>query len=138
MIVRYVRDKDRRPLACVIIDHDLSDEVGKFYYGWSKCHKNDDFSKKMARTIAWGRLVANKTQAEENHAEVKIPYVIVKVLEFYKEKILKKLEQREAVKQFNIEASTQVREERRGDEEVEDLKSIVDEMSEIETGELEE
>lgn len=50
MIIRYVRDKDGKPIGCVV---GLDTE---HHIGWSLCGKNDIFTKKMARTIAWGRV----------------------------------------------------------------------------------
>lgn len=48
MLVRYIRDISNRPVACVVA-------VGPGLVGWSKCHKNDSFSKQRAREIAAGR-----------------------------------------------------------------------------------
>ena len=51
MIIRYVRDKDGKPIGCVIglyTDHSM---------GWSLCCKKDVFNKHMAKVIAVGRAL---------------------------------------------------------------------------------
>lgn len=47
MLIKYVRDFERRPFACVV-----ATENG---IGYSVCHDRDRFNKKLAREIAIGR-----------------------------------------------------------------------------------
>jgi hypothetical protein len=48
----YVRDEKKNPVGCVAYQvHD-----GHFYYGWSVHNPADQFDRKLARTIAEGRL----------------------------------------------------------------------------------
>ena len=56
MLVRYIRDeKTRKPYGCVVA-------TGAGQVGWSLCHPNDNFSKKLARTIASGRAQTMATR----------------------------------------------------------------------------
>ena len=48
MLIKYVRDNKRRPIGVVVA-------VGATKVGWSKCHRADDWDKKMGLKIAIGR-----------------------------------------------------------------------------------
>lgn len=50
MVIKYLRNKDNKPIGCVIVA-----DNGKV--GWRLCCKKDTFTKKMARTIALGRAL---------------------------------------------------------------------------------
>jgi len=60
MLIKYVYDysgKNRRPVACVVGYKD-NDEVR---IGISVCNPKDNFVKRIARDIAYGRALANST-----------------------------------------------------------------------------
>ncbi len=48
MIIKYLRNKDNKPVGCVIVTDSAK-------VGWSLCCEKDTFTKKMAKTIALGR-----------------------------------------------------------------------------------
>lgn len=53
-IIRYYRE-DGKPRGCLVA-------IGKDKIGWSLCHRNDGFTKELARKIAKGRAVKGTKQ----------------------------------------------------------------------------
>lgn len=52
VLFTYVRTSDRHPFACFAV----TKQGDQLALGWSLCHKDDHFTKKLARRIALGRM----------------------------------------------------------------------------------
>lgn len=54
MLVKYVRNRKRRPVGVVVA-------TGKYHVGWSLCDKKDEWDKEVGMAMAVGRAVMPKT-----------------------------------------------------------------------------
>lgn len=53
MKIKYIRNKDRKPVGVVVIKDNK--------VGWSACHKNDKWDRKLALRIAVSRCCGTST-----------------------------------------------------------------------------
>lgn len=58
VLVKYVRDENRNPFACIVA-------TDKDKIGVSICHPNDTFSKRFAREIAMRRAELHRKESYE-------------------------------------------------------------------------
>jgi len=75
MLIKYVRDKKRRPIGAIVA-------LDKVSVGWSKCSKHDLWNKKIALNVAAGRAEAS------NYRDIfyNIPHSFKKDIEWMRER----------------------------------------------------
>ena len=61
----YIEDHRGHKVGCLAYENGI--------FGFSICHKNDQFSKKRARAIALGRAKANRGETEDFNIVVRDP-----------------------------------------------------------------
>jgi hypothetical protein len=54
MLVKYLRNSDRTPFACIV---GVLGDFDGVRVGWSECHPRDHFNKMRAREIAYNRAI---------------------------------------------------------------------------------
>ena len=75
-LVRYVRDCDNKPLACVVA-------LAANRVGTSICSKKDTFTKKRGKEIATQRAAENKQPVIGDRRKVLVPYLNFGTSRFY-------------------------------------------------------